>query len=367
MIFKNSETGLQNLFFQFADFATTQQQPSKRPHCLNEVLLNLRDERKSIMEITEFRNDIKEPWSAWKAVKSGASAIFSPKRKSDVSDQQFVHKPSIKELSEDLLANVIDIGLDYCKKSDLCDDDKDPESVEILLEYLRSNNKVDFRTVQGEVYIKHLSGNKQPFNITDEAIIKLDLCVDKVNATMSDLDHKLQTKRVEVKSLLAKKEKARAMLHLKQCKRLEKEIAIKETTMDNLRVIVEAIRNAEENVAIVDALKDAKNALEDQKQVNSADNVYDLVDDIKDLLDEHEDITEALSKTELASSEEEQELENELRKLVDDEHDQSLIKTLEKLTIPSKDPVTDEQNVEVKNSVIIKDKQSPERIAELGM
>ena len=60
-------------------------------------------------------------------------------------------------------------------------------------------------------------------------------------------------------------------------------------------------------------------------------------------------------------------MENELRKLVDDEHDQSLIKTLEKLTIPSEDPVTDEQNVEVKNSVIIKDKQSPERIAELGM
>ena len=351
----------------FTDFVTTQQQPSKRPHCLNEVLLNLRDERKSIVEVTEFRNDIKEPWSAWKAVKSGASAIFSTKRKSDVSDQQFVHKPMIKELSEELLASVIDIGLDYCKKSDLCDDDKDPESVEILLEYLRSNNKVDFRTVQGEVYIKHLSGKRQPFNITDEAIIKLDLCVDKVHATMSDLDHKLQTKRVEVKSFLAKKEKARAMLHLKQCKRLEKEIAIKETTMDNLRVIVEAIRNAEENVAIVDALKDAKNALEDQKQVNSADNVYDLVDDIKDLLDEHEDITEALSKTELASSEEEQELENELRKLVDDEHDQSLIKTLEKLTIPSEDPVTDEQNVEVKNSVIIKDKQSPERIAELGM
>ena len=87
---------------------------------------------------------------------------------------------------------------------------------------------IDITTIDNEVYIKDTSKNKSVFNETDIAIIKLEVCIEKLEYSTTELDHRLQAKKVELKNIISKREPmSKAKNVLIQVKRLSKELDTK--------------------------------------------------------------------------------------------------------------------------------------------
>ena len=357
--------------FSIKDFAMDFQDKNsgRRPLCLNEVLLNLRDQNKSIVEINEFRKSlVSGTWAEvpWRLIKAGTSMLasaLSPKnkdqRKNEVNDQQFIHLELIEQLSNQLFHKIKDTGDAYCKKDDVItniDDDN------ILLEYLKhQKNVIDITTIDNEVYIKDTSKNKSVFNETDIAIIKLEVCIEKLEYSTTELDHRLQAKKVELKNLISKREPmSKAKNVLIQVKRLSKELDTKTLTIDNLRQVLQTIETAQENIKVVSALKAAKFALNNEVNVTS-DEVQDLVEDIKELVEKNEDVSEAIFSPHDSSDDD---LEEELNKMIEEENDSILEKAFQDIKLQNHELTNDEK------LVVKRDKEgsnSPERQAELAI
>jgi len=354
------------------------QTTGRRPLCLEEVLLAMRDEQKCVIEINEFKKNWmnKSAWSdvPWKLIKAGTSMLvsaISPKtreqRNSEVKDIEFININMVKKLSQELFMKIQDTGNAYCKKIDVVTNE---ENDDILLEYLKSaRNVIDIKTIDGEVYIKDTSANKSIFNETDIAIIKLDVCIENLEHSATELDHKLQAKKVELKNIISKRESmARAKNVLRQVKHLSRDLDQKTSSIDNLRKVLETIESSKENAKVVSALKAAKIALNSTNVITSEE-VQDLVEDIKELVEKNDEVIEALSWTEDRNSSSE-DLENELKKMIDEENDQSLEKAFLDLKLQSchGDDLEDQDNTikEVQHTGK-KTRPSPERVAELGI
>ena len=130
---------------------------------------------------------------------------------------------------------------------------------------------------------------------------------------------------------------------------------------------METIESSQENAKVVSALKSAKIALNSTNVITSEE-VQDLVEDIKELVEKNDEVVEALSLTEDGNSSED--LENELKKMIDEENDQSLEKAFLDLKLQS---CHDELEVDKDNTIKEvqhtdkKPRSSPERIAELAI
>merc|ERR1711863_60100 len=102
--------------------------------------------------------------------------------------------------------------------------------------------------------------------------------------------------------------------------------------------------------------------------VITSEEVQDLVEDIKELVEKNDEVVEALSLTEDGNSSED--LENELKKMIDEENDQSLEKAFLDLKLQSchGDDLENQDNTikEVQHTGK-KTRPSPERVAELGI
>ena len=220
------------------------QTTGRRPLCLEEVLLAMRDEQKCVIEINEFKKNWmnKSAWSdvPWKLIKAGTSMLvsaISPKtreqRNSEVKNIEFININMVKKLSQELFMKIQDTGNAYCKKIDVVTNE---ENDDILLEYLKSaRNVIDIKTIDGEVYIKDTSANKSIFNETDIAIIKLDVCIENLEHSATELDHKLQAKKVELKNIISKRESmARAKNVLRQVKHLSRDLDQKTSSIGKL-------------------------------------------------------------------------------------------------------------------------------------
>ena len=135
---------------------------------------------------------------------------------------------------------------------------------------------------------------------------------------------------------------------------------------DNLRKVLETIESTQENAKVVSALKAAKIALNSTNVITSEE-VQDLVEDIKELVEKNDEVIEALSLTEDGNSSSE-DLENELKKMIDEENDQSLEKAFLDLKLQScHDELEVDQDNTIKEVQLTdkKTRSSPERIAEL--
>ena len=134
---------------------------------------------------------------------------------------------------------------------------------------------------------------------------------------------------------------------------------------DNLRKVLETIESSQENAKVVSALKSAKIALNSTNVITSEE-VQDLVEDIKELVEKNDEVVEALSLTEDGNSSED--LENELKKMIEEENDQSLEKAFLDLKLQScDDELEDQDTIKEVQHTDKKNRPSPERIAELAI
>lgn len=328
--------------FRICDFAEDFQANSRKPLCLDEVLLNMKDTSKVLVDSKDYFKSLQETWSdiPWKLVKASTSYLYSamsPKskeqRKQDLDQMEFIHLQKLEKRGKILVHEIKDVGNVYCKKSDILDTDP---NVECLLEYLKITNVVDLRDIDNEIYIKH--GDK--FNDTDVAIIKLEVMIEHLETVVVDMDHKLREKKVALKAIIANgQSRNKAKSVLRQVKHLTKDIEAKSATLDKLKFVLESIQNAQEDKKIIETLQIAKKALQQEVNGVSVDKVHDLIDDIKDLVNETADINQALSQAAINESiVNDEELENELKQMLEEENEKELQEALDRLGIEDHEP-----------------------------
>ena len=195
------------------------------------------------------------------------------------------------------------------------------------------------RDVDGEVYIK----TNAPFNDSDVAIIKLKITIDQLEKNIAEIDHKIREKKMELKNCIAKKERSKAKLLLRQKKRLESDVLKKSNTLDNLSQVLQAIKDAQDNAKVLRSLKQAKDVLFEELKEVDVSKVDDIIDEIKEYVEKNEDVSEALSENVKDFSGED--LEKELKQLLEEENEQDLEKALAALVVNDEtleNPVGDE-------------------------
>ena len=183
------------------------------------------------------------------------------------------------------------------------------------------------RDVDGEVYIK----TNAPFNDSDVAIIKLKITIDHLEKNIAEIDHKIREKKMELKNCIAKNERSKAKLLLRQKKRLESDVLKKSNTLDNLSQVLQAIKDAQDNAKVLRSLKQAKDVLFEELKEVDVSKVDDIIDEIKEYVEKNEDVSEALSENVKDFSGED--LEKELKQLLEEENEQDLEKALAALVV----------------------------------
>jgi len=311
-----------------ADFTAN----SRKPLCFQDVLLHLRESSKEISEIKDFKKSLADSWSS-KLIKAAGSYIYSTlsptsreqKRKESL-EMTFIHHKMLEKQARSLLSTIKDMGLDnYCQKCDIEDVDEDTD---FLLDYLRHSAAVDMRDVDGEVYIK----TKAPFNDSDVAIIKLKITIDQLEKNIAEIDHKIREKKMELKNCIVKGERSKAKLLLRQKKRLDSDVLKKSNTLDNLNQVLQAIKDAQDNAKVLRSLKQAKDVLFEELKEVDVSKVDDIIDEIKEYVEKNEDVSEALSQT-VQDNISGEDLEKELKQLLEDENEQDLEKALAALVV----------------------------------
>lgn len=313
---------------------------NKRPIGLVTVVLDMRDNDKSLVDGKEFLRSIKESWTEvpWRILKAGTAMIYSAlsptKTKEAKEKTQYFHLEMLKKRGQLLYEAIEDIGNKYCKKADVADVDHD---VDTLLEYLKYHeNLIDYRDIDNEVFIK-LKANKNPFNDTDVAVIRLEIIIDNLETTTAEMDHKICEKKVELKNSIRKGEsRCRLRLLLKQINRMAANVESKSKTIDNLQQVLAALERAEENAKVIPTLVDAKKALQGELANQDVLKVDELINDIRELAEKTEDVAEVIRQAGLDESQGtigDDDLEDELMELLKDENDKALEKALSELKV----------------------------------
>ena len=315
---------------------------NRKPLCLEEVLVHMKDNRKTILDANEYLTSLTSSWSdiPLKMLKAGTSVLFSaissPKspqqRKDEFNTTHFIHLGQLERRAQALLARIKDVGDLYCKKSDIRDTEQD---VDIVLDYLKYQSKViDFRSIDDDVYIKCQEGKMTD---TDAAIISTELSVNKLEVTVAELDHKVRETKMELKNCIAKGEsKWKQKRLLRTAKYLEKDLETKSKTLDNLNIVFQSLQEVENNKLVIGNLKIAREALaKEVKEVGDDVKAQELINDIRDLVDANNDVAEILKNAQLSDETEidDETLEKELNQLLDEENELELKAALDKLSV----------------------------------
>ena len=198
------------------------------------------------------------------------------------------------------------------------------------------------REIDGQTYIK----TSTPFNDSDVAIIKLKITIDALEKNIAEIDHKIREKKVELKNCIAKRERSRAKMYLRQMKTLDNDFIKKTSTLDNLNQVLQAIKDAQDNAKVVKTLKEARQVLSEELKNQDVEKVHDIIDDIKDYVEKNDEINQALA-SDVQDNISDEVLEQELKKLLEDENENELKEALEALIISDEKLDTDDKQDKV--------------------
>ena len=188
--------------------------------------------------------------------------------------------------------------------------------------------------------------------------------MDALEKNIAEIDHKIREKKVELKNCIAKKERSRAKMYLRQKKALENDFTKKSNTLDNLDKVLTAIKDAQDNVKVVKTLKQARQVLSDELKNQDVEKVHDIIDDIKEYVEQNDEISQALaSEAQDNDNISDAVLEQELKKLLEDENENELQSALDALIISDeKIEDTDDQVGEKEDKVVTKKQPTAEKM-----
>ncbi|XP_063836726.1 charged multivesicular body protein 7 [Ostrinia nubilalis] len=233
------------------------------------------------------------------------------------STQRWVVESAVKEQATELLNSYPSheerIGtIDELMKN--CAWPGSRETFEVLLGYLVAQGAA----VKKDEIVKIAQPDKKatPVTETDEALVKLMTAESRLGAELTRLARDVTSAESDARAALQLGNKLAAKNHLRRKLKAQQRATRCESTLENVRHLLQQTREADVNAAIVDTYKTTADAMKRGMKEGGLeeDAVYDTIDELKEVMDTYNEVEKALSST--VEEYDAQELEDELKELL---------------------------------------------------
>ncbi|XP_026725486.1 charged multivesicular body protein 7 isoform X2 [Trichoplusia ni] len=233
------------------------------------------------------------------------------------STQRFVLESAVKEQATELLQNFPSdcerIGT-IEELMSRCEWNRGREGFELLLGYLVSQGMA---CKKGDV-VKLAEPDKKatPVTESDEALAKLVCAESRLEAAAARLLRERAAARHDARAALALGNRLAAKNHLRRKHKTDQRLEKCTNALDNVRQLLQQMRDVHVNVAIVDTYRTSADAMKRNMTENGIDEdaVHDTMDDLKEVMEQYSEVEKALGTNidDLDTAE----LEDELRDLL---------------------------------------------------
>ncbi|XP_018364600.1 PREDICTED: charged multivesicular body protein 7 isoform X1 [Trachymyrmex cornetzi] len=309
------------------------------PLCLVTVIEELLRNNEIIQE-TDFFKEPCKTWTAWSIdifVKKPISWSFSKVKnyvvgeKTNSIEVKYIHLGIVRELS-DIILSITEIRKDnmlfpiseiieYCKNN--TKKQISENAVKLTLEWLNQRKKVIFKkssNPNSELLVKICVQTVNEITEVEEGMYKLTKQENELIKEIELLEQEKLNIINEAKLYLGKELRQMAKAQLRRKLELEKTIEKRAQALANLRVLINNIKDAHSNSAVLSAYKTGSDVLKKIGQNGLTEfGVRDVMDDINEVLEENKEIDLVLSET-LNNADSDTELERELAELLDEDN-----------------------------------------------
>jgi charged multivesicular body protein 7 len=211
----------------------------------------------------------------------------------------------------------------------------------LCLSYLISEGLVGrARVGEVEYYKVPLKETKTRFTEEDQGVLGMQLAKKDVAKKLEVGQAAYLASREEAKTALKVGQRARARVVLRRAKRQEASMLKLENVLQNLDSVLDRIEMAKTEEQVVKSYRAGLEVLREQLKTPEMglDNVAALVADIGDAVEKGEALADAIaSPAAVVGGESDEELEAELERLLKNDEDDEMIRTLEGLKVHDKD------------------------------
>ncbi|KAG8194820.1 hypothetical protein JTE90_017259 [Oedothorax gibbosus] len=309
---------------------------NRQPVCLD-VVLDYLNRQGLIMPLGDFSKVQPEKgWLGWgfdvlvqKPVSWGFSSVTSLLNWSKSVDK-FVVLAVVKDIAAQILKryyHLVDtkwtdnaVFLEHFKQEckDICSD----SNFQLAVIQLQREKLAYVFEEYGEKVIKFRKMQEkkvEPLSELDKGVLSLNRARDTILDDVDTLEQKIISLNETIKDLLKKGLKTKAMLTLKEKKRLEIVLKKKSVALDNIENLLHQLKNAGSEKMVLDAYRTGALAM---KRTTSGeldlDNIDEVMADVKECLDDYSEVQNTLSKP-VSMEDSLEEFEAELDELLSEE------------------------------------------------
>lgn len=164
-------------------------------------------------------------------------------------------------------------------------------------------------------------------------------CNSKIMSLLELNSKKKSNKKEDIKYVKMNKDKARELLKIK--KSFEKKLNENTVKIDNLREVIDRLTQAQENVKIVNAQKNAVNAI--KNIYKNTDKALKDIDDIAETMQETDEINTALNESISKNDYDDEQLDEELEGMILATEEEEI----ETIQLPKKKKIVEKDLVEL--------------------
>ncbi|XP_058980141.1 charged multivesicular body protein 7-like [Musca domestica] len=333
------------------------------PSCLDTVIGEM--QRSGLIRPRlEYEYDPSNGWTGWAVLRFWKNplhkiknAVLSPN--SAQQDHMFVHLTAMKKYCKDLQAifeNPPFSGAIFCyeelKNSIFASTKMSEDCLVLCLQTLSCQNKIGLhyrQNVDGNnnqiIHLVKIPSASHPSVIINES----DIGLHNLHTTrqlllkqLENLEFQVAENEEKARQYIKENKRLLAKTYLRKKHLLEKSHAKRSDALHNIESLMSNLDDAKHNGVILDAYKYGTKALQEILKSSNLtyDNVEEIVSDLRETIDTNSDLQEIIAKTstsECLSTEEEDELERELKGLFADQAAAS------SPIIPGKAPANDSQ------------------------
>ncbi|XP_030632972.1 charged multivesicular body protein 7 [Chanos chanos] len=247
------------------------------------------------------RVPLEESFVVMELVKEKAAALMEAYRNSPVSDRTLLSFPELRSLS-----------------SHICPDET---TLCMALLQLQRDKHVNVSLHEGEKLVKFSQagqGRVSPVTEVDLGIYQLQCSEKLLEERVEALGQEAQKCREQARSLLKEGKKSQALRCLRGRKRVEKKADRLYAQLETVKGILDRIANSQTDRLVMQAYQAGVAALRISLKGVTVERAENLVDQIQELCDTQDEISQAVAGAALDSTAETDELEEELKSLLEE-------------------------------------------------
>ncbi|OQV13465.1 putative Charged multivesicular body protein 7 [Hypsibius exemplaris] len=348
--------------FSAAELREKLQRKGKKPHCIPAVLEEMHRSKKFIT-MDQFFAASQESWVAWgfdslvKKPFSFTTGLLFGSSSLDGDKTRYISLDLVKAKAADVVDRaqsgiLPSSALDLATFNELFGDIVSGPALPVVLKHLQRTQQAVVTDLDNQEHatIKFLQRGSasSPRHKVDAKISEADRGVIAVRRSLKKMEDeaaamhtKVEELDAEVRSLVRAGKKPVAIRVLKKKKLLEKALAQKDVVITNLGNMLFKLENSESDTKVFETYKAGLSALKKTQQDTSLEKIESIVDDIQEAVDIQNEIDEALRSPLRGSGDDvdEDELDRELKDLLEDDATGNLIAELESLKVADNEPI----------------------------